>query len=71
MKLVEFRRDIRPFAANHQYALPDRLAAQLIAAGDARPAPGGDAGLAPDEPPPGPGPAPFSTAKRYLTRKTR
>lgn len=78
MKLVEFTRDMRPWAANHTYALPDRLAAQVIAAGDARPAPGGDAGLAPDDPgpakagPSGARPAPLSPEiRRYHTRKAR
>lgn len=70
MRLVEFTRDMRPYAKDHTYALPDVLAAQLIAAGDARPAPGGNAGLAPDDPPAGAGPASHSP-KRYLTRKAR
>ena len=74
MKLVEFTRDMRPWAANHTYALPDDAAAALIAAGDARPAPGGDAGLAPDDLVPakaglsGPRPLPPAAAGRYLQR---
>lgn len=67
MKLVEFTRDMRPYRAGDAYALPDAAAAQLIAGGDARPAPGGDAGLAPDDPP-GARPAPVVQRARYLTR---
>ena len=66
MKLVEFTRDMRPYRAGDPYALPDAMADQLIASGDARLAPGGNAGLAPDVPS-GARPALLSP-KRYLTR---
>jgi len=69
MQLVVFTRDMRPWRAGDPYALPDALADKLIADGDARPAPGGNAGLAPDVPSPGAKPASLLSPKRYLTRK--
>jgi len=61
---------MRPYRMGDPYALPDALADKLIADGDARPAPGGNAGLAPDGLP-GARPA-FAIAKqRYLTRSKK
>jgi hypothetical protein len=35
VKQVKFTRDMRPYQANHEAALPDALAEQLIASGEA------------------------------------
>ena len=61
MKLVTLTKDLRPWQAGSDAALPDALADQVIAAGDAVMSDKHDAsGLQPDAPKP---------KARYLTRK--
>lgn len=51
MRLVTLTRDMRPYQAGHDAALPDALAQQLLDAGDATESANAAAsGLAPDAP---------------------
>lgn len=78
MKHVTFTRDMRPFQANHDYALPDAVADHMVAEGHARPADAGDGGMEPDATAPAsiiakamqavrPGPTPYMTRKGRKT----
>jgi hypothetical protein len=72
MKQIVMTRDMKPYAANHEYALPDAAADILIGDGSATlkaPAPG-DIALAPD-PPPAHGRPGAPPRGRYLTRGGR
>lgn len=73
MRLVTMTRDMRPYGAGHDVALPDDLAAKLIADGGATPAAAEKAAnLRPDGPAAAPAPAPAAPGRnRYLTREQK
>ena len=65
MRIVTMTKDMRPWQAGHDVALPDDIAERLMASGDAILSPRhAGSGLQPDDPPRKP-------QNRYLTRSAK